>query len=70
MADSKPTVTSKETALLLSLHVAGGRKYLPASQHHDYDRLEHARLVTTATAGVDVDVVRLTAAGRAIAEKG
>ena len=58
MTDLKPALTSKETELRRGLHVAGGRKHLPASQHMDYDRLEHAGLVTTATADVDVVVVR------------
>ena len=65
---AKTCLTTKETDLLRGLHLAGGRKNLPASQYRmEYDHLEREGLVTAAPAGVNIVVVEVTAKGKALA---
>ena len=68
LTTAKNDLTTEETGLLRSLHIAGGRKNLPASQYRmKYDHLEQEGLVTAASAGVNIVVVEVTAKGKALA---
>jgi hypothetical protein len=60
-----PALSRRAFDLLHKVAANGGSANVPAPSYEpEYDELEQAKLVKTATAGVNVVVVELTNAGR------